>query len=101
MLPTLQDVIRPTVTGDELKKSSVNARFEQDRNLWLQSAVTIDLFEKLVEAQLELDAAAKNFAELDEQPNAAVIRALLLKSKTIERVLDYAKRRNRDDKFNG
>lgn len=99
-MATLADLVTPaTPTKEQIEINSADARFQLDRDRWLRDPQTLDLFNRLLEAQLTLDQAAKDLAELDEQPNAAKIRGLLLKSTTIRKMLDYAKRRNRTDNF--
>ena len=86
---------RPVVTDDDVYDAAFNA----DRGVWLKSAQTQHLFEALEQASKSLDAAAKALAVLDEQPYAARIRGLLIESNTIKKVLDYANRRTRTDKY--
>jgi capsule polysaccharide export protein KpsC/LpsZ len=67
---------------------------------WHRNAVTQFFYDELEAAAIKLNEQAKNLAMHGaDDKTSAQIRALLIESKTIQKVLDYGQRNSIDTKY--
>lgn len=90
-----------TPAGGEPDNTLVEQHAARLRKLeWLRNPQTVELFGALQQAIEELDTQAKNLAMGDEVQSAPHVRALLIKSRTLESVIKYGRDTDRTtDRF--
>lgn len=97
-------------TLEEISKGDREQKVEHDRVFdqssyraavvdWLNHPISVEFFDGLREAEESLIQRAKDLASADETQSASIIRAALIESKTIEKVIKYGRRTNADRKY--
>jgi hypothetical protein len=83
----------------EPRDGTNEAEFTLRRDQWLNDPTTIHMLSELRDATKLFDERAKALAMQNESQSASAIRALLIESATINKVLDYVTNCNRTDKY--
>jgi hypothetical protein len=73
--------------------------FTTSRESWLGHSFTEEFMHELEMQSQKMIADAKDLAALDESRSSSKIRALLLESKTLDKVIAYGRRNKHDDKY--